>query len=75
MNYQGHLNDGISMQQHSACTETYNLAAKRESVQPNPNEALVYALQQIAGSYPKTDEGDVLAAIARDALREWGDPT
>lgn len=33
---------------------------------------LISALKEIAQSYPKTDEGEVLQGIAIDALREAG---
>ena len=33
-------------------------------------ETVREALLNIAGSYPKTDEGEILASMARDALKE-----
>lgn len=37
----------------------------------DPTSILFAALTDIAASYPKTDEGAVLAEIARDALAKY----
>lgn len=53
-------------QQHDALDATLRALAV------NPRDDLVIALQSIALSYPTTEEGETLAAIARDALAKAG---
>lgn len=36
-----------------------------------PVDQAIAALRDIATSYPVTDEGEAMAAIAREAIREW----